>query len=213
MKIIVFFQLFLLISIGCNAQSNRVYFSYRSSANITFLISNDQKEGTAIIAGKKLNGIIQENHDNKGFYNFISNNKLVFIFEIDDNEVVVVNQKYEIEGANEKAIELRLINQPENLSLLYEDEHNYIIDDIPLMNDKAYYLEQVGGYEEAIYILNKIITKEPERVVAYLNFGDAQWGVNKKEEAKRSYKKYIQLMKSQGKNLKRIPQRVYDRIK
>lgn len=35
----------------------------------------------------------------------------------------------------DKAIELRLINQPENLNLLYEDEHNYIIDDASLMND------------------------------------------------------------------------------
>ena len=33
----------------------------------------------------------------------------------------------------DKAIELRLINQPENLNLLYE--HNYIIDDASLMND------------------------------------------------------------------------------
>ena len=35
----------------------------------------------------------------------------------------------------DKAIELRLINQPENLNLLYEDEHNYIIDDASLMHD------------------------------------------------------------------------------
>lgn len=33
-----------------------------------------------------------------------------------------------------------------------------------------------------------------------------------KEETKGAYKKYIQLMKSQSQNLKRILQRVYDRI-
>ncbi|MDR3094287.1 MAG: hypothetical protein LBU62_06585, partial [Bacteroidales bacterium] len=40
----------------------------------------------------------------------------------------------------------------------------------------------------------------------------AQWGNGDKADAKKSYQKYVELMKSQGKDLKKIPQRVYDRI-
>lgn len=209
----IFAILFTIICFSCKAHNEQIYFSYNSSANIIFSISNDKTKGTVIISGKKQNGFIQRNSNSSGFYDFISDDKLVFLFEIGDKEIVIVNQKYEIEGANEKAIELRLINRPDNLRLLYEDVSNYIIDDISLMNDKAYYLEQVGAYEEAIYILNKIIIKEPGRVVAYLNLGDAQWGINKKLDAKKSYEKYVELMKIQGKNIKKIPQRAYDRIK
>jgi len=80
-------------------------------------------------------------------------------------------------------------------------------------NNIAYYLEQSGHYDESIYILQKIVNDYPDRVVAYLNIGDSYWGNNEKEEAKESYKKYIDLMKNQGKNMSKIPQRVYERIK
>src|SRR5690606_28832260 len=80
------------------------------------------------------------------------------------------------------------------------------------INNQAYELEQSGNNEEAIYLLEKIIEAFPNRVVAYLNIADAYWGLAKEEEAKKNYEKYISLMKTQGKDIKRIPQRVYDRI-
>ena len=80
-------------------------------------------------------------------------------------------------------------------------------------NNIAYYLEQLAVYKESIYLLNGILKKEPQRVVAWLNLADAQWDYKSKADAKVSYQKYIALMKSQGKDLKKIPQRVYDRIK
>ena len=43
--------------------------------------------------------------------------------------------------------------------------------------------------------------------------GDAQWGFDDNENAKKSYLKYISLMKSQGKDLNKIPKRVHERIK
>ncbi len=80
-------------------------------------------------------------------------------------------------------------------------------------NNIAFYLEQSGLYKESIYVLREILKKDPNRVVAWLNLADAQWGDGKKTEAKSSYQKYISLMKSQKKDLKKIPQRVYDRSK
>ncbi|MBL3658889.1 tetratricopeptide repeat protein [Fulvivirga sediminis] len=78
-------------------------------------------------------------------------------------------------------------------------------------NDIAYYLEQSGAYVEAENILNIIIDKYPERTVAYINLGDAYWGLGKKEEAREAYYSYIHKMKEAGKESK-IPTRVHDRL-
>lgn len=87
------------------------------------------------------------------------------------------------------------------------------VKNITTYNDAAYYLIEGKSYNEARIILLDIIKSSPDRTVAYLNLGDAEWGFDEKGDAKKSYKKYIELMKSQNKDLKKIPQRVYDRIK
>jgi len=80
-------------------------------------------------------------------------------------------------------------------------------------NDIGYYLQQSQNNREAIFLLTKLIEKFPNRVVAYLNIADAYWEINDKGKAKEYYQKYISLMKTQDKDLKKIPQRVYDRNK
>lgn len=80
-------------------------------------------------------------------------------------------------------------------------------------NNIAYYAYKSKAYEESIYILTKIIQKFPRRVVAYLNIADCYWEIKEKEKAIINYKKYIQLMKEQKKDLKKIPKYVYDRIR
>ncbi|MFV0531847.1 MAG: tetratricopeptide repeat protein [Flavobacteriales bacterium] len=81
------------------------------------------------------------------------------------------------------------------------------------LNDLSYYLEQSGHYEQATILLEKIIKQFPERVVAYLNLADAYWGLGNQEKAKENYRKYISMMKAQGKDLKKIPRRAYERSK
>ncbi|MDR2238599.1 MAG: hypothetical protein LBE92_20915 [Chryseobacterium sp.] len=78
-------------------------------------------------------------------------------------------------------------------------------------NNLAYHLEQKKQYETSNYLLKKITETFPDRVVAWLNYGDVLWGLNENMEAKGVYKKYISLMKSQNKDLNKIPQRVYER--
>jgi hypothetical protein len=76
-------------------------------------------------------------------------------------------------------------------------------------NDIAYYLQQANANEEAIFLLEKIIEKFPNRTVAYLNLADAYNGINNKEKAKENYEKYINLMKQDNKEAK-IPKRVLE---
>ena len=76
-------------------------------------------------------------------------------------------------------------------------------------NDIAYYLQQSNANEEAIFLLEKILEKFPNRTVAYLNLAYAYNGVGSKEKAKINFEKYISLMKQDGKESK-IPQRVLE---
>ncbi len=78
-------------------------------------------------------------------------------------------------------------------------------------NDKAYYLEQSGLYEEAINLLEKIINQHPNRTVAYINLGDAYWGLGNKDKAQQTYKTYVKQMKANAKGTK-IPKQVLERI-
>ncbi len=78
-------------------------------------------------------------------------------------------------------------------------------------NNIAYYLEQSKLYKEAIFLLEKIIKKFPNRTVAYINLGDAYWGLDKKNKAKEAYKIYVKQMKSL-KRKNRIPKKVIDRL-
>ena len=79
-------------------------------------------------------------------------------------------------------------------------------------NDFGFFLEQSGRYKEAAKLLLEIINFFPERIVAYINLGDAYHGNHEVVKAKQAYQKYVDLMKKAGKQ-KRIPKRVYARLK
>lgn len=79
-------------------------------------------------------------------------------------------------------------------------------------NNIAYYLEKAKAYNEAIYLLEKILEKFPNRTVAYINLGDAYWGLGDTEKAKAAYQTYIKQMKESGKE-KKIPKVILERVK
>ena len=79
-------------------------------------------------------------------------------------------------------------------------------------NNSAYYLEMKGLFTQSIYLLEKIIENFPDRTVAYINLGDAYWGLGKKEHAKNAYLVYVEQMTSKNKKEK-IPKRVLERVK
>jgi tetratricopeptide (TPR) repeat protein len=124
-------------------------------------------------------------------------------------------------GTNNSYFSLLIkMNKAKAINLMIIANHYYVekydvfdtqkIDDI---NNLAYYLQLQSKHKEAIYLLEKVLTKDPIRSVAWLNLGDAQWEIDDIKNTKKSYQKYISLMKSQGKDLNKIPKRVYDRIK
>ena len=79
-------------------------------------------------------------------------------------------------------------------------------------NNIAYYLQKAGAHKEAIYLLEKIIEKFPNRTVAYYNLGDAYWALGKKQKAIKAYTTYIEQMCHKGLQ-KKIPDVILERIK
>ena len=78
-------------------------------------------------------------------------------------------------------------------------------------NNIAYYLQEAGANEEAVFLLKKIIAKFPNRTVAYYNLGDAYWALGNKEKARKAYTTYIEQMCDKGLQ-KKIPKVVMKRI-
>lgn len=107
-----------------------------------------------------------------------------------------------------------------NFKYSYEDLY-LLIKNIPITetnidkyNNFAYYLAQnEEKILEAVYLYKQILKKFPDRIVAYLNLADSYWAIGKQEIAKENYKKYIVLMKSHKKDLKKIPKEVWERTK
>lgn len=103
----------------------------------------------------------------------------------------------------------------EDIFINYPDlsQSKITITDVESANNLAFLLEQKDANNESKFLLQHIISQYPERVVAYLNLADAEWKLNHKDEAKKNYTFYLSIMKKQKKNLTKIPQRVYERIK
>jgi len=78
-------------------------------------------------------------------------------------------------------------------------------------NNIAYYFEKHKAYEQSAYVLEKILDQYPTRTVAYINLGDAYWGLDKRIKAKAAYQKYVELMKANEREHK-IPQKVLERV-
>ena len=94
-------------------------------------------------------------------------------------------------------------------AMLYEE---YLCKgNIAQYNNIAYYLQKNGQNKEAILVLEEITALFPNRVVAYLNLGDAYWGDTQSFEALKNYRKYIELMKEKHKE-KKIPKYVLKRV-
>ncbi|QKF73927.1 hypothetical protein AFAEC_1775 [Aliarcobacter faecis] len=122
---------------------------------------------------------------------------------------------YSLNNISLNEIKTRIQNNNRN-NFSTVSRYEAILNEIPISiktltqyNDIAYYLQQANANEEAIFLLEKIIEKYPNRTVAYLNLADAYLGKNNKEKAKENYKKYIELMKQDNKEEK-IPKRVLE---
>ncbi len=133
--------------------------------------------------------------------------------DIKDSIIQEFNKDYNIylsEYKSKQYDRIQLHNEYKTLDYLNYVEINKST--VQKYNDVGFFLLEAKQYGQAIYILENVLYKYPNRIVAYINLGDAYWGLDNKSDAKEAYKKYIELMKANGKQSK-IPQRIYNREK
>ena len=80
---------------------------------------------------------------------------------------------------------------------------------ILILNNYAYFVALSGNDSKAEQLLKKVIELSPNRAVAYIDLGNVSWNLGKKDIAKLYYKKYLELL---GKNTKNVPSTVYERL-
>ncbi|KUJ50298.1 hypothetical protein [Chryseobacterium sp. JAH] len=104
---------------------------------------------------------------------------------------------------------------PEDLYVDYPKLGNvdFKIINVESANNQAFSLEKIQDNNFSKSLLKEIISQYPDRTVAFLNLADVDWALANKEDAKKNYNLYLFLMKKQKKDLSKVPQRVYDRIK
>lgn len=116
-----------------------------------------------------------------------------------------------------------ILNYLENKSMekyqVWSIESTRLLEDVHIeekhleqVNTIAFRLEQLGNFEESILLLERILSKFPNRVGANLNLADCYYALDNIENSKEYYQKYLALIKKQKKDTTKIPQRVYDRI-
>lgn len=169
-------------------KKDSIYFSFSSACNFQLnILSNNN--AILSINGKNKKGTITKNKYSKGFYDFKEKNTTIITFSFEDSNIIVENQKYQFSCEGAKFIMLNKVkNDNESLNLIknYFEETIETLDNVELINDKAYFLEKINQDKTSAYILERVIEKNPDRVVAWLNLGDVYWKLNKKELAKKN---------------------------
>ncbi|MFP9100017.1 hypothetical protein ACLI09_13290 [Flavobacterium sp. RHBU_24] len=113
---------------------------------------------------------------------------------------------------DKREIEQLFVNEPLTAKNVqkYNDIAFYILELLPYNQEKKASLT-----DSAIFLLDNITKSFPDRTVAWLNLADAYWENDRGhwKTAKKHYSKYLALMQIQGKDMNKVPQRVYQRLK
>ena len=73
------------------------------------------------------------------------------------------------------------------------------------LNDKGYFLQQLGYPHAASLFFEEVLRRYPGRAVAYLNRGDAHWVLGHPAQARADYRQYLALLRTQHKDTTRVP--------
>lgn len=125
----------------------------------------------------------------------------------------IFNNEYEKLKSLKKLKNYNFNHSYENLFLLIKEKPINTVT-LDKYNNLAFYIAQTKeGSFKALYLYNEILDKFPSRVVTYLNLGDCYWSIGIEDLAIENYKKYVELMKAQKKDLNKIPKQVWERVK
>ncbi|RKZ05590.1 hypothetical protein DRQ25_15810 [Candidatus Fermentibacteria bacterium] len=81
---------------------------------------------------------------------------------------------------------------------------------VMIMNNYAFYLEQIDDPGKSLVVLRKVLDLDPSRMVAHLNIADVLWDVGETTEAEEHYSIYHDMM-TDNELPHQIPLRVHER--
>ena len=88
----------------------------------------------------------------------------------------------------------------------YMDLSEYVM----IMNNYAFYLEQIDDPDKSLIVLRKVLDLNPSRMVAHLNIADVLWDLGETAKAGEHYSIYQDMM-TDRELTNQIPVRVYER--
>lgn len=89
----------------------------------------------------------------------------------------------------------------------YMDLNEYVM----IMNNYAFYLEQINDLSKSLVVLRKVLDLDPSRMVAHLNVADVLWGLGETADAQEHYNIYKKMMIDRELT-DQIPLRVDERV-
>ena len=162
-----------------------------------------------------IDSFFQKYYNSKNFQKKF-HRQILTSFKVDYKELLKLfkeKNKYLLKQYVEKNLLVYSDNDKLCKNYSYLDKYLYFNkpETIAISNDVAFFIGEAGYYEEASYLLEKIIKKFPNRTVAYYNLGDAYWALGKKQKAIKAYTTYIEQMCDKGLQNK-IPKVVLERV-
>lgn len=201
--------------VNCEFVCDRVFYSLLEEEH--FLLGTKKDWSVAFWENSdSLKGFSQFFPDH-GFWSFESENGTSFTFQYSHGLVEVTKQSnhdskesamvfYEVGDSfnNQRLIDKWLLpNSSGGYKLAGKSAR--------IINDKGYFLAELGYYAEAVKLFEFVVLYHPTRVVTYINLGDSYWDMKEKDKAKEAYEIYMKLMTEDGKQAK-IPLRVRERL-
>jgi|GEM_PF-2188837 len=100
----------------------------------------------------------------------------------------------------------------DSLDYVQSNYSNYmdLSDYVMIMNNYAFFLEQIDEKSKSLIVLRKVLDLDPSRMVAHLNIADVLWDLGETAEAGEHYSIYHDMM-TDRELTNQIPVRVYER--
>jgi len=224
-------EFFVSGNVSLKVQNGEIFVHYSNDKVSTIDTKWEFNKRSNKLFLRKFVGRFPDRQDHYGVDNVCSiDNANIFIGDIDEDRFVdsMTSCRYEYADLPPlQELSEDFAKMSKGLDELYEYSHydyakrydaifrTYPLSDAThvLYNNIGYYLEQAEAYDAAIYVLNTVLEKYPQRAVAHLNIADAYWGNGERGKARKHYEEYLRLMKDQKKDESKIPQTVYDRMK
>ena len=175
------------------------YYSRDPSLEALERVDSLLAEGDITEAIREVNGMFYP-------HNYYSSDEMISRLLVSINRTALQEHQ---EGNNQGAVDLFMdladfLHTQEEWYTAFNDsldyaESNYsnymdLSDYVMIMNNYAFFLEQIEDQSKSLIVLRKVLDLDPSRMVAHLNIADVLWDLGEPAEAREHYSIYRDMM-------------------